>query len=277
MLTLPTWLASFAIGWIIAGRALRPVRASFVLQRTFMADASHELRTPLAIIRAHAETALAGRTSHRDGRADAGRDPAADASLTTIVAASEELTRLLDDLLFLARADADAPPTQRLRFAFDELVEESVAWLVPLAHERGAALAFVGPADGAEIVVEADPDQLKRLVGLLVTNAVAHAGAVPIEVAVRRADGVAYLYVDDAGPGFASEVLPHAFDRFRRGVATQDGRIRGHGLGLAIARAIVAGHGGEVSLGKSPLGGARVTVALPTKARRPTRQSANDR
>jgi signal transduction histidine kinase len=243
-------LGALAVGWSMTSRALRPVRDTFEQQRAFMADVSHELRTPLVVIRAQAEVQL-----------DAGDDTSGGrAALAQIATTAAQMGTLLDDLLFLSRADAAALLPRRLTFALDGLVEESVATLEPLARRQGSRLVFVAPP--GEIAIEADPAQLQRLVTLLVDNALRHAGPVLVEVSVTRVGHEVQLCVDDGGPGIDPSLLPRIFERFVRGQATGSG---GHGLGLAIARSIVLAHRGTIVLRRSHLGGTSAMVSLPAR------------
>lgn len=248
VMLVPGLLGALAVGWSMTDRALRPVRDTFELQRAFMADASHELRTPLAIIRTLAEVQLdaADDTSRR-------RD-----SLGQIATTAAQMGRLVDDLLFLSRADAGALIPKRLTFAIDALVEERVEALDPLARREGSRLVFIAPTD--EILVEADPEQIQRLVTLLIDNALQHGGPGVVEISVVRLGAHARVCVEDNGPGVDPILAPRLFERFVRG---EKAGPRGHGLGLPIAQSIVQSHHGTITLQRGPRGGAIATVTLP--------------
>ncbi|MBX3216509.1 MAG: HAMP domain-containing histidine kinase [Labilithrix sp.] len=242
-------LAALGFGWMMAGRSLAPVRRAFEQQRAFMADTSHELRTPLAVLRAHAEV-------HADG--DPGQMRAA---LAVVSRSAAHLSVLVDDLFFLARADAAALSPRRLRFSMNELVEEAVLAFEPRAAARGSKLVLASPPDDVE--VEADPAQIQRLVALLVDNAVRHADPGDVEVSLARAASQVVLRVEDGGPGIPPDLAPRVFDRFVRGVEPAGAKERGFGLGLAIAKSIVIAHGGSISLARGARGGVAAVVRIP--------------
>lgn len=244
-------LGALALGWAMSRQALRPVQHAFDQQRAFMADASHELRTPLAVIRAQAEVQLDAESDLVGMRAALGQ----------IARTAADLSRFVDDLLFLARTDAAALPPRRLVVALDELVEEALETFEPLAHTRGSTLRFIAPPASAE--VEGDPAQLQRLLVILVDNALGHATPGPIEVRVERVGSTVRLRVDDTGPGISPELQARVFERFTRGATTH----AGHGLGLAIARSIAQANRGDIALERSPLGGTAAVVSLPAHER----------
>lgn len=247
-------LGALGVGWLMAGQSLRPVKRAFERQRAFMADTSHELRTPLAIIRAHADV-------HGDGDA-----PQMRAALAVVSRTAAQLSTVVDDLLFLARADAAALAPRRLPFALDELVEETALAFEPEAKAKGSRLVIAPCASSIE--VKADPAQLQRLVALLVDNALRHADPGDVAIAVTRAGRFVELRIEDGGPGLPPELIPRVFERFVRGdgaarrSATPDGK-EGLGLGLAIAESIVHAHDGSIHLQRGARGGVAAVVRLP--------------
>ena len=237
--------ASILVGYIYAGRALVPIRESLARQREFAADASHELRTPLAITR----VAIAELRRSRD-------DPATfDRALDDMEAGANRMEHLVDDLLLLARTDAE---TVELVMADTDLAlaaAEASETLEAVAAERGVSLALaVEPAP-----VRGDEARLRQLAGILVDNAIRHSPAGGrVTVSVRA--GVT-LVVEDEGPGIAPEDLDRVFERFWR---APDAPAGGTGLGLAIARWIVERHGGSiVAENRLPAAGARFVVHIP--------------
>ena len=186
------------VGYVYAGRALVPIRESLRRQREFAADASHELRTPLAIV----STALDHLRRYRT-------DPAAvERAAEDIEAGSQRLTGLVDDLLLLARADADAVEISRGPQDLGEVSADVLAGFATLAEERGVRLRLdIEPA-----AVLGDASRLHQLVAILVDNAIRHTpngGSVTV-----RARPGAELSVEDDGPGIAPEDLPNVFRRF---------------------------------------------------------------
>jgi signal transduction histidine kinase len=238
--------ASVALGYLYAGRALVPIRESLRRQREFAADASHELRTPLAINRA----AIAELRRARD-------DPETmDRALDDLEAGNARLELLVDDLLLLARTDADAVELAMADTDLALAAAEACEALEPVAASAGVRLALdVEPAP-----VRGDEARLRQLAAILVDNAIRHSPAGGrVTVSVRPG---ASLVVDDEGPGIAPEHLELVFERFWRAPGEPAG---GTGLGLAIARWIADRHGGSArAAGREPGPGARFTVRIPT-------------
>ncbi len=250
LLVLPlALLGSLGAGWVMAGKSLVPVRNAFEQQRIFMADASHELRTPLSIIQTHAEVPL-------DGEPDVATMKA---SLAVIGRTAAELGLLVGDLLYLARSDAVGLSLSRVTFDLEDLLEETVEGFGPIAEERGSRLVLTG-SEGVE--VRADPSQLRRLVGILIDNAVRHGIPAEIDVAVTRSGKNLEVRVSDAGPGIPDDLFPRVFDRFVRGDAARTAS-GGYGLGLAIGRSIARAHGGSLELSRNDRGGTTARAVLP--------------
>ena len=247
-----------AAGWIYAGRALVPIRASIDRreaalrrQREFAANASHELRTPLTVIR----TSLTDLRRNKDEPVGA-----VGTALEDIDAETAHLTALVDDLLLLARTDAGTIEIEMAPLDLADVAVEAIGPLTAMAAERGVTLVV----DPLPAEVEGDALRLRQLVKILVDNAVAHAPAGgSVAVRVRPADGAAVLVVEDDGPGIRDEDLPHVFERFWR---ADDAPSGGTGLGLAIAAWIVTRHGGRIRAGNRPEGGARFEARIPLRA-----------
>jgi two-component system, OmpR family, sensor kinase len=302
---------ALAGGWVLAGRALRPVdrvtaaaaaiatgdgtatslssrlavpptddelsrlsatfnamldrlQASFRAQERFVGDASHELRTPLTAIRGNVDVLL--RQSRLSGRELGATDLAP--ALDDIRRESDRMRRLLDDLLLLARADADAgkdpADTTTIRHEtvrLDEIAADAVRSAAALASGQVLELEA---ARGVQ--VPGDPDRLHQLVMILLDNAIRHTppgGRIRVAVA-STADGQARIAVRDEGEGIAPEHLPHLFERFYRADGARGRSSGGTGLGLAIAQAICRAHGGDISVTSAPDQGATFLVTLPS-------------
>ena len=238
-----------ALGWVYAGRALVPIRASLRRQREFAADASHELRTPLAVIAGNVELLRqAGPVAPIDREA-----------LDDLGAEVGRMTVLVDQLLLLARSDSDALDLAREPVDLAEVSAAAVDALGLLAAVRGITLAL----DVTPVLVTGDEQRLRQLVTLLVDNALRHApDAGACSVRVTRGGSHALLLVDDDGPGIAPEHRQRVFDRFWR---ASDAPPGGNGLGLSIAAWIVERHGGTIEAQSSPAGGARLLVSIPAR------------
>lgn len=238
--------AAIAAYWL-AGRLMTPIQRAFDQQHRFIADASHELRTPLAILQAHVDVAR-----HE-------REPAAvTASLASIATGIKRLSCLVDDLLTLARIEAQPPAL--VAFRLDELLSELLDDFTFLAGEAGVQLTG-GP--WAPVSWHADPVQLRRLLANLLDNAIRHtpAGGSVRLACVLTGERVT-LQVVDTGTGIPLAEADRVFDRFYR-AATSGRQGGGSGLGLAIARSIAQAHGGEIALASDPGRGTTVTVKLP--------------
>ncbi|MEU2235500.1 sensor histidine kinase [Streptomyces vietnamensis] len=230
-------LLSAAVGHVLSGRAVRPALAALDRQEAFLADAAHDLRTPAASLRTLAETALRGET---DG---------ADVHRRTLRLA-EGMGRLVDGLLTRARLMSGTAAVARQPLRLDQLVEA----VVDEAPTKGHRVRV----EAEETVVVADPDLVRRAVGNLLDNALAHGHApgVPADVLITVGrDGV--LTVEDAGPGLPPEVAGALFERFRSGSGST-------GLGLSIASWVAHAHGGTLAAERGERGGARFVLRLPT-------------
>jgi two-component system OmpR family sensor kinase len=225
------------------------------LMRQFLADASHELRTPLTSIRGYAELARMRRTA-----GEAPHD-----NLDRIESEGTRMSRLVDDLLLLARGDADGAEHAAEHEPVDiaEVVDDAVS---------GCRAAFPDRPIDVQIApvpaVIGDRDQLLRVVRNLVTNAAVHtAGGRPILVrGFADATGV-LVTVADGGPGLPPDQAAHVFERFWRADKARTRARGGTGLGLSIVAAIVKAHGGSVRFDSAVETGSTVTVWLPVASR----------
>jgi signal transduction histidine kinase len=229
---------------------LARLQAALAQQRAFVADASHELRTPFAVLRGELELAA------RPGR---GREELASAVASTAEEVAR-LTRITDDLLLLARGDADQLSLQREKSPIRSLLAQSTRH-APRTDSPAVTCTVVAPAGLAALV---DPGRIRQAVDNLVDNALRFAPAGTQVIISAWADGCDLVVeVSDSGPGFPAGFLPHAFERFRR---PDSGRSRsggGAGLGLAIVAAIAHAHGGEATARNEPGAGAAVTLRFP--------------
>jgi heavy metal sensor kinase len=221
----------------------------------FTADASHELRTPVAIIRTTAEvTRRRTRTEQEYSEA-----------LDRILAESERTTGLIEDLMLLARADADAGALAFEPVRFGEMVRSASGDVRPLAESAGLSIR----ADALrECAVSGDEQALRRLLLILLDNAVKYSrpgGEIEVRLDVIQGPGrpAAVLEVRDNGIGISGEDLPHIFERFYRASKDRSRKIAGVGLGLSIAQWIVRQHGGEMQAESKFGAGSVFRVVLP--------------
>jgi two-component system OmpR family sensor kinase len=229
------------------------LRAALQTQRQFMADASHELRTPVSVIRTASEVTLS-----RDHREEGEYREA----LTMAGAQSRRLSRLVEDMLVLARADAGGYPLRPVDLYIDDVVNQCRRAVDVLAAERGITVTSTGPAD---IPVRGDEELLHRLVVNLLQNAVQHTragGTVSIDVAPNGSR--VYVRVKDNGDGIPEADRERIFNRFVQLDLSR--RAEGTGLGLTIAKWIAEAHHGSLSLESSGPGGSTFCVVLPLVA-----------
>ncbi|MGH2992794.1 MAG: sensor histidine kinase [Solirubrobacterales bacterium] len=222
-------------------------------QREFVADASHELRTPLTSILANLELLQASL-----GEIGASEDSAA---VSSALRSSQRMSRLVSDLLLLARADAGRASARR-ECDLAEIATSALAEVRPVAPGHELAMSSDGP-----VAVEGNPDELHRMVLNLLDNAVSHTPAgTKVTLSVARDRGSAVLEVSDDGPGLPKGLEDDVFGRFVRGPGPADAAGGdGTGLGLAIVEAVATSHGGDAKAGSSSRGGASFTVRLPAR------------
>jgi heavy metal sensor kinase len=220
---------------------------AFTQQARFTADAAHELRTPVAVMLTQIQSAL---TRERTGAEY-------QETLEACQRATQRMRRLIESLLELARLDAGQEPPRRNPCDLATIAAEGIELIRPLADERHIQIRpglEPGPCHG-------DADRLAQVVTNLLSNAVTynHDGGT-IHLTTQSSSGAATLTITNTGPGIPAEDLPHIFERFHR---ADKARTAGHtGLGLAITKALVLAHGGEIEAESS---GERTTftVRLP--------------
>jgi two-component system, OmpR family, sensor histidine kinase CiaH len=234
-------------GWFLAGKSLAPVRDAFEHQRTFVADASHELRTPLAVIRANAEFLEGEQPDNPEVR--------------EILRETDRVSALVASMLSLARGDATETPQTMQPVDLDLVVEDAVASLLPIAHERELELTV---GTGAGLRVKGDAEQLRQLIVLMVDNGLRYTPpGGRIHVQVTREGSNALLTVHDTGIGIPSAAVPHVFERFYRADEARNRESGGSGLGLAIARELVERHQGKITVESAEGIGSTFAVQLP--------------
>ncbi len=307
VLTPSVLLLSLLGGWLLVGRSLQPVDAmtrtalamepgrlahrieatgtddeiarladafnqmmermdrSFRQIQQFSADASHELKTPLTSIRGAAEVALMGERDPEEYRR----------TLRSIVDDVERMSAIVENLLLLARADADQIQIKRERVSLHELALNVYEQLEPLAHRRAVALDL---GEMVEVEVQGDTLWLGQIATNLVNNAIKYTpegGTVTLTVKLASTDSApgngsipnaaeARLSVSDTGPGIPAEHLPRIFDRFYR---VDSGRSRdagGVGLGLNIARWAAEAQAGRIEVESEVGVGTTFTLFMPT-------------
>ena len=222
------------------------LRRSFERERRFVADASHELRSPIAVIKTELEGALRSGAIEGEQRA----------ALVAAVAECDRLAQLAEDLLVLARSADGRLPIRPEPLPVRALLDGTRHRFADRVAEQGRSIHVNAPE---ELVVMADELRMRQALANLVDNAIRH-GAGDIELrAAAAADGV-QIDVTDQGPGFGSQLVDRAFERFTRASGSRSGD--GAGLGLAIVQAIALGHGGHAAIVED-LAGTTVRLVFP--------------
>lgn len=228
---------------------LASLEEAYRAQQRFVADASHELRAPLTAIQGNLELVHARRhmpeAERQEALAEAKREAA-------------RLSRLVGDLLALARADAGATLKRRV-VELDAIVLDALRAARPLSRGQTVTLQTFEP-----IQVMGDEDRLKQLLLILLDNALKYTspeGQVAVEL--QRNGATATVMVHDTGVGIPPDALPHVFERFYRADPARARDPGGTGLGLAIAHWIVDQHGGQITLTSQPGRGTTATISLP--------------
>ena len=226
---------------------LKRLDDSFTRLSQFSADLAHELRTPIANMLGEAQVALT-----RDRTAGEYRE-----TIESSVAECERLSRIVDNLLFVARVDAAREPIARKWFDARAAVEKIAAFYQMVADDHNVTINCSG--DGQ---IYADPDLFERVVGNLLENSLrftARHGL--IRVAVSKHNSDFQVMVNDNGCGIAAEHLPRVFDRFYRAESSRGSD--GAGLGLALVKSIVELHGGSATIQSEPNHGTTVVLRFP--------------
>ena len=219
-------------------------------RRRLLQDAAHEFRTPLAVIEATTGAILDGVYEPTPEHIVAVRDQ------------GRLLTRIVDDLRTVGLAEGGVLPLERARIDAAAAIDEVARAHAPRAAGKQVVVRAETPPESA--AVWADPDRLRQVLSALVDNGIRHTPAGgEVVLSVEPAGDACRLYVRDTGPGFDARDLPHVFDRFYQADRSRDRSVGSAGLGLAIARALVAAQGGTIGARNRSEGGGEVWIALP--------------
>ena len=229
---------------------------AFDQQRRFITDASHELRTPTAVVRTEADVTLS-----REHRAESEYRE----SVTVIQDAARRLTRIVDDLFLLSRADSGHLVMRRESLYLEDLVHDAARAVTSVAHQRGVDVVV---RDVAEAPFNGDADLLGRLLLNLLDNAIKFSPrGSSVDVALQRRNGHYEIRIGDTGPGIPLDLHERIFERFYRIDSARSradaSATSGAGLGLAIVRRIADVHAGRVSVAESRPGRTEFLVTLP--------------
>lgn len=221
----------------------------------FSADIAHELRTPINNVRGLAEVAV--ERARSGGECGELLGPCLDEC--------QRLSRLIDNLLFLARAENPQSQIQRHRLLLGQEIETVREFYEAAAGEAGVSIDLDVAAD---LTADLDRLLLQRALGNLIENALAHTPrGGTVQLSAAQDDGTLRLHVTDTGRGIPAEHLPRVFERFHRVDASRSKYTGGVGLGLAIVKSIATLHGGTVEVGSVVGVGTRFTLVLPNRRR----------
>lgn len=229
-------LALSAISYFLSRWALRPVEDAWNQQNQFIADASHELKTPLTVILANLKILLAHPSDTICSQ---------ERWIKNTQSEAESMKKLVEELLFLARSDANTVSSEKTACNLSDLAVNTLLLFEPVAYEQGVRLE---QAVAPDLMVSADREQMKRLLAILLDNACKYAGADKrVTLTLSRQKEKARLSVANTGSRIPEEELSHLFERFYRADKSRARTKDGYGLGLSIAQAIVQGHGGKIT------------------------------
>ena len=233
---------------------------SFAQQKRFMADASHELRTPVAVVCGESEVALSQPMREEKEYRE---------SLTIVNDEGQRLTRMVEDLFTLARADAGEYPLVVADFYLDESVNECVRSVRSLAVQKDLEIFYEAPA--SEIAFRGDEPLVRRMVLNLLHNAIKYTPeGGQVRVSVKGHQHHSEIVIRDTGPGIPAAAQPHVFDRFFRvdKARSRDESLNGSGagLGLSIAKWVAELHGGSIALKRSNGAGSTFIISLPQQS-----------
>ncbi|GEN32906.1 sensor histidine kinase [Aneurinibacillus danicus] len=252
-------IVSSALGYYMAGHAMRPIARSFARQREFVADASHELRTPLSILHSSLEVLDSEEREHLS--------PFSQQIMDDMKDEVARMRSLAENLLTLARADSGALEVTKETFDLCPIAEKLVRSFQPLLSERGQTLELNTPE---KFVMYADKERITQLLCILLDNArkyTPQGGQITLRLYETRKGKERMLCIDvqDTGIGIPPEEQTRIFDRFYRVDKVRSRELGSTGLGLSIASWIVRVHQGVIRVQSEPGNGSTFTVQFPAK------------
>lgn len=235
----------------MAGRAIKPIKISWERQRDFTADASHELRTPLSVIQSNLELVMDNKEETVESQYK---------WLENIYTENKRMTRLVGDLLLLARADSGQTLLEIKNFSLSAALEDAVAPFIPVADIKNIKIdTRIEPA----VNFTGDEARIKQLAIILIDNAIKYTspgGSVSLQL-INNDDSLDII-VNDTGEGISKEHIDKIFERFYRVDKARSREDGGTGLGLSIASWIVKEHRGTIRAASEPGYGSTFTVTF---------------
>jgi two-component system sensor histidine kinase CiaH len=240
----------------MADRAMAPIKKSWQRQQDFVADASHELRTPLTVVQVNLEL-----VKGNPEETVASQSKWLDYSLLE----TERMSKLVGDLLFLARADSQQLTLEIKQISLDTVLREVTEFFRPLAETSGILLES---SLDSGVTYLGDAFRIKQLMVILLDNAIKYTpSGGQVTLGLQNWDTSAEITVSDNGEGIAPEYLAKIFERFYRVDKARSQQKEGTGLGLAIADWIIQSHHGQVKVSSSPGEGTTFVINLPHQIR----------
>lgn len=232
-------------------RLLQRMRESYARQARFVSDASHELRTPISVIQGYADML------DRWGKDD---PQVLEEGISAIKSESEHMSRLVEQLLFLARGDSGRNPLKVTDFSLNDMLRETESEYEMISPDHQWQLKLPEEA----ITYRGDADMIKQAVRIFCDNAVKYAPAdTTVTLGLRRDGSDVRLWVQDEGIGISQQDQAHVLERFYRADEARARQTGGSGLGLSIADWIIRRHGGRIEVLSREGLGSRFTAVLP--------------
>lgn len=236
----------------LADKALIPIKEAWERQKNFVADASHELRTPLSSIQTNLEVVLDNADESVDSQGK---------WLNNILSENKRMSKLVDDLLLLARADSEQENMIMVSFSLDKAIAEVVSPFEPIAAKKGIELDM---QLDEQVSFLGDEAYIKQLVIILLDNAIKYSTANGlVEVGLNNRNNYVEILVSDTGDGIKEDERNKIFERFYRVDKARTRESGGSGLGLSIAQWIAKEHGGSISVSCGKIKGSVFRVTLP--------------
>lgn len=237
------------ISYVFTGQAIKPIKETWIRQKEFVADASHELRTPLTVIQTNLDVVLSD---------DEGTVEENEMWLGNAYSETRVMAKLIDELLILAKADANEEKLDISEFSFSEVVENVCQNMEIIAKKKNVEFQFNLEED---VVIKADYDKIRRLVVILVDNAVKYTEKGKVTVSLYTDKNKKVFTVEDTGIGICKKDIDRIFDRFYRADKARH-REGGTGLGLSIAKWIADVHKYSLTVESEVNVGSKFTVRM---------------
>lgn len=243
-------IALFA-SYMLAKRVTKPIMKNYKKQTEFVQNASHELRTPITIIQAQQELLLKEPNSKIIEKSE---------NINQTLKETKRMTKLIKELMDLARADSDEVKISKTDFNINELIQEIITPYEEYAKLQQKEIRLE-LKDTKKI--KADKNKISELLIILLDNAIKYTNAKDvITIKTERKDGKLNLEITDTGIGISNEAMPHVFERFYRGDESHSKKVEGSGLGLSIAQSIVDMHNGMIKVMHNEPKGTKVIVRI---------------